>query len=341
MKKTGGNSAAPQEVSVAKAILAASTDELSTTPDPDADDDDTLDQSMAEFQKVPMAPTGAFTPLPQPHSGEKGRRIQLLEDSSAPPPPRLNPKKTLKVPPASSAQSVELLSVHPAGSLVAMGIGDLILVVSMESGESLELDCADTRLCDLSFARLTNRFLLAASDEAGGLHVSELAEESDDFGSIRVASSFSLVHEVGTVLASRWHSISWCPYMPESAQELKEIELGSKQSDWNPALVLAIAHNSVVEVLRVDEVAAAYGRGRLEASEVLKGRLQTTSLGGPLSSVRMSPAGSTLAVTMAPQQTPMGKKPADQISFMAYNFKVAWVLLLDSLRGQTFRFFNI
>ncbi|KAG0719455.1 Enhancer of mRNA-decapping protein 4 [Chionoecetes opilio] len=148
---------------------------------------------------------------------------------------------------------------------------------------------------DLAFAHITNRIILAFTDQFGTLYVCEVTETSTgtSLKKLDLVYYLDLSTEILVEVASSsneasdHHRIIWCPYIPDE-------QAGGEEGD-EPAHLLVLTHGPCAEIWNISVVLREHGGGQLRRDQVASGYQLMEQHSAPITDAAFSPDGTALA----------------------------------------------
>ncbi|KAG7156091.1 Enhancer of mRNA-decapping protein 4-like 1, partial [Homarus americanus] len=160
----------------------------------------------------------------------------------------------------------------------------MVRIIHCKSGNRGLVKNIRGMLRDLAFAHLSNRVVLAFTDQFGTLYVCEVTESTTE-GTLN--TEMLLEVNSGTDKASDYHRVIWCPYIPD--------EQGSNDDGDDPAYLLVLTHGPCAEIWNVGVVLQEYGGGQLRRDQVVAGYQLMEQHSAPITDAAFSPDGTALA----------------------------------------------
>ncbi|XP_042204509.1 enhancer of mRNA-decapping protein 4-like isoform X2 [Homarus americanus] len=186
--------------------------------------------------------------------------------------------------------SGSLVVQHCTGDYLAYAIkapqksSGMVRIIHCKSGNRGLVKNIRGMLRDLAFAHLSNRVVLAFTDQFGTLYVCEVTESTTE-GTLN--TEMLLEVNSGTDKASDYHRVIWCPYIPD--------EQGSNDDGDDPAYLLVLTHGPCAEIWNVGVVLQEYGGGQLRRDQVVAGYQLMEQHSAPITDAAFSPDGTALA----------------------------------------------
>ncbi|XP_067139323.1 enhancer of mRNA-decapping protein 4-like isoform X1 [Centruroides vittatus] len=186
-----------------------------------------------------------------------------------------------------------LVSVHLSGSYLAYSLrvynspSGMVRILKPQTGERTLVKGMTGDIKDLAFSYSNTDVLLACVDEIGSLYVYEIVEQD---GKLMGKSVVQIIQPRDTV-ASDFHRIIWCPYIPEEPCSIDE-----ENSLDDVSKLLVVTHNEKVEIVNIDIITKQYGNAKqLNSNEVEKGIHKICKHNRPITDAALSPDGTALA----------------------------------------------
>ncbi|XP_023242329.1 enhancer of mRNA-decapping protein 4-like [Centruroides sculpturatus] len=186
-----------------------------------------------------------------------------------------------------------LVSVHLSGSYLAYSLrvynspSGMVRILKPQTGERTLVKGMTGDIKDLAFSYSNTDVLLACVDEIGSLYVYEIVEQD---GKLMGKSVVQIIQPRDTI-ASDFHRIIWCPYIPEEPCSIDE-----ENSLDDVSKLLVVTHNEKVEIVNIDIITKQYGNAKqLNSNEVEKGIHKICKHNRPITDAALSPDGTALA----------------------------------------------
>ncbi|XP_071512823.1 enhancer of mRNA-decapping protein 4-like isoform X2 [Panulirus ornatus] len=185
--------------------------------------------------------------------------------------------------------SGSLVAQHRTGDCIAYAIkalqksSGMVRIIHTKSGDRGLVKNIRGMLQDLAFAHISNRIILAFTDQFGTLYVCEVTDSTAG------ALNTEMLLEVnsGTDKTSDNHRVIWCPYIPD--------EQGNNDDGDDPAYLLVLTHGPCAEIWNVNVVLREYGGGQLRRDQITIGYQQMEQHSSPITDAAFSPDGTALA----------------------------------------------
>lgn len=186
--------------------------------------------------------------------------------------------------------SGSLVAQHSSGNYVAYAIrapqktSGMVRIINNKTGDRGLIRTIRGMVRDLAFAHITNRIILAFTDQYGTLYVCEVTDSSTG-----TALNTEILVEVAstTEQASDHHRIIWCPYIPDE-------QAGGEEGD-EPAHLLVLTHGPCAEIWNISVVLREHGGGQLRRDQVASGYQLMEQHSAPITDAAFSPDGTALA----------------------------------------------
>ncbi|KAK8395280.1 hypothetical protein O3P69_006175 [Scylla paramamosain] len=186
--------------------------------------------------------------------------------------------------------SGSLVAQHSSGNYVAYAIrapqktSGMVRIINNKTGDRGLVRNIRGMVRDLAFAHITNRIILAFTDQFGTLYVCEVTDTSTG-----TSLNTEILVEVASTSseASDHHRVIWCPYIPDE-------QAGGEEGD-EPAHLLVLTHGPCAEIWNISVVLREHGGGQLRREQVASGYQLMEQHSAPITDAAFSPDGTALA----------------------------------------------
>nr|XP_053645484.1 enhancer of mRNA-decapping protein 4-like [Cherax quadricarinatus] len=183
-----------------------------------------------------------------------------------------------------------LVAQHCSGDYIAYAIkapqksSGMVRIIHSKSGSRGLVKNIRGMLRDIAFAHLSNRVIVAFTDQFGTLYVCEVTDSTTED---MLNTEMLLEVSSGTDQVSDHHRVIWCPYIPD--------EQGGTDDGDDPAFLLVLTHGPCAEIWNVNVVLQEYSGGQLQRDQVVHGYQQMEQHSAPITDAAFSPDGTALA----------------------------------------------
>ncbi|XP_068209049.1 enhancer of mRNA-decapping protein 4 isoform X2 [Palaemon carinicauda] len=182
-----------------------------------------------------------------------------------------------------------LVAVHCSGEYIAYAIKapqkstGMVRIINRKSGDRGLVKNIRGMVRDLAFAHMSNRVILAFTDQYGTLSVIEVTPTSES------TLSTEMLLEVTSEAdkPSDSHRVIWCPYIPD--------DQGSGDEGDDPAFLLVLTRGTTAEVWKINVILREHDCVHISRKDVTSGYQLIEQHSSPITAAAFSPDGTALA----------------------------------------------
>ncbi|XP_064104539.1 enhancer of mRNA-decapping protein 4-like isoform X2 [Macrobrachium nipponense] len=182
-----------------------------------------------------------------------------------------------------------LVASHCSGEYIAYAIKapqkstGMVRIINRKSGDRGLVKNIRGMVRDLAFAHMSNRVILAFTDQYGTLSVIEVTPTTE--ASLGTEMLLEVRSEADKPSDS--HRVIWCPYIPD--------DQGSGDEGDDPAFLLVLTRGTTAEVWKINVILREHESVHISREDVTSGYQLIEQHSSPITAAAFSPDGTALA----------------------------------------------
>lgn len=182
-----------------------------------------------------------------------------------------------------------LVAVHCSGEYIAYAIKapqkstGMVRIINRKSGDRGLVKNIRGMVRDLAFAHMSNRVILAFTDQYGTLSVIEVTPTTES----SLGTEMLLEVRSEADKPSDSHRVIWCPYIPD--------DQGSGDEGDDPAFLLVLTRGTTAEVWKINVILREHDSVHISREDVTSGYQLIEQHSSPITAAAFSPDGTALA----------------------------------------------